>query len=351
MRHIGLAVLLVLCVFLASCGKKDMPVPIGAIHPRSINDLQYVITPQGVELSWTIPTRNVDGSPILALKGFELYKAVLQGDKTCNGCPIAFDAPIFLPMETVSKSGQKMFYEDRTLQPNHRYAFEIRTVKAFLNKSEPSNRVIFIWHSPPSAPSQPVAVSKADGLELTWTPPVTWADGSALNAPVFYRIYAQKGENEEWKPIKDRLFASTFVYAKAPLGQVMFYRVTAVFDYDGILIESAPSSRVKVEFISPVPPNAPTGLVAVTKTSDSGKGFVELLWQDVSESDVAGYFVYRRALATDKFQRLNDHPISAVRFEDVAPLAAGTYEYRVTAVSRAGKEGPQSSSAIVRIYE
>lgn len=351
MRHIGLAVLLVFCVFLASCGKKDMPVPIGAIHPRSINDLQYIITPQGVELSWTIPTRNVDGSPILALKGFELYKAALKFDNTCNGCPIVFDAPIFLPMETVSKSGQKMFYEDRTLQPNHRYAFEIRTVKAFLNKSEPSNRVIFTWHSPPSAPSQPVAVSKADGLELTWMPPVTWTDGSTLNAPIFYRVYAKKDEHEEWKLLKDRLLTSTFVYTKAPLGQIMHYRVVAVSEHDGTLIESAPSSEVKAQFISPVPPAAPTGLVAVVKTSDSGKGFVELLWQDVSDLDVVGYFVYRRELATDKFQRLNNQPISHVRFEDHDKLTAGTYEYRVTAVSGAGKEGQQSSSAIVRIYE
>lgn len=355
MRHIGLAILLVLCAFLASCGKKDMPVPIGSIHPRSINDLSYVITPHGAELSWTIPTRNVDGSPILALKGFELYKAVLQADNTCNGCPIIFDAPIFLPMETVSKSGQKMFYEDRTLQPNQRYAFEIRTVKAFLNKSEPSNRVIFTWHSPPSAPLQPTAVSRSEGIELTWTPPATWADGSSLNATVFYRVYAKKDENEEWKLIKDRLAASRFVYAEVPVGQVMLYRITAVFEHDGTLIESAPSSEVKTEFISPVSPNAPTGLVAVFKTSDAGKGFVELVWQDVSEpntsaSNVVGYFVYRRAADTKEFKRLTQHPVAIVRFEDHEKLLVGIYEYQVTAVSRAGQEGPPSS-VMVRIYE
>lgn len=351
MKYIGLAVLLVLCTLLSSCGKKDMPVPIGAIHPRSINDLKYAITPQGAELSWTIPTRNVDGSPILALKGFELYKAVLPKDNTCNGCPVAFDVPVFLPMETVTQSGQKMFYEDRTLESGRRYAFEIRTVKAFLNRSEPSNRVVFTWHVPPSAPSQLMAVSKPEGLELTWIPPATWADGSGLNAPVFYRVYAKKDVNEEWKLLKDRLLVLAFLYTKAPSGQAMFYRVTAVSEHDGTLIESQPSSEISAEFISPVPPPVPTGLVAVSKSVASGKNIVELLWQEMSNTDLAGYFVYRKDLASGKIQRLNHEPVSVSSFNDEASLAPGSYEYHVTAVSRAGRESQPSSSATVRIYE
>lgn len=351
MKRIAFVILVIFFAGLTACGKKDMPVPIGAIHPRSINDLKYVITPNGVELSWTIPTRNVDGSPILALKGFELYKAVLSPDNACNGCPISFESPVFLPMETVTKSGQKMFYEDRTLESGRRYAFEIRTVKAFLNRSEPSNRVIFTWHPPASPPSQPVATSKAEGLELTWAPPSTWVDGSTLSAPVFYRVYAKKDEDEEWKLLKDRLSAAVFVYTKVPAGQTVLYRVTAVSEHDGTLIESAPSSEVRAEFESPVEPDIPKGLVAVPKASASGKKIIELLWQDVSDSRVSGYFVYRRTLTTNEFKRLNDQPIVVARFEDEAQLAPGTYEYQVTAVSRAGKESRPSLTATVRIYE
>ncbi|MEZ0329491.1 MAG: hypothetical protein ABWK15_08070 [Dissulfuribacterales bacterium] len=351
MKYIGLTVLLVLCTLLVSCGKKDMPVPIGAIHPRSINDLKYVVTPQGVELSWTIPTRNVDGSPILALKGFELYRAVLQPDNTCNGCPISFDDFIFLPMETVSKSGQKMFYEDRTLESGRRYAFELRTVKAFLNKSEPSNRVIFTWHPPASPPAQPVATSKVEGLELTWAPPTTWVDGSTLIAPVFYRVYAKKDEDEEWKLLKDRLSSPVFLYSKAPSNKVILYRVTAVSEHNGTLIESAPSPEVQAEFVSPVPPVAPTGLVAVVKPSAQNKNIVELLWQEVSDATIAGYFVYRRTVGINELKRLNQQPIAISGFEDDNQLSSGTYEYQVTAVNKAGKESQPSAPATVRIYE
>jgi hypothetical protein len=351
MRYTGLAVLVALCTLLVACGKKDMPVPIGSIHPKSINDLKYVITPQGAELSWTIPTRNVDGSPILALKGFELYKATLASDNTCNGCPIAFDAPIFLPMETVTKSGQRMFYEDRTLQPDRRYAFEIRTVKAFLNKSEPSNRVVFTWHVPASPPFGLTAVSRPQGLELSWTPPATWANGEPMNRPVFYRVYGKKADDADWRLLKDRLSTPTFLYAKAPLSEAMSYRVTAVSDHDGTLIESQPSSEVTAEFISPVPPSAPTGLVAVAKTLSTGKTGVELQWQESSHAQLAGYFVYRKALATAEIKRLNQEPVSVSTFEDETHLSPGIYEYHVTAVNRAGKESEPSSAATVRIYE
>lgn len=351
MTRISLVVLLALCLGLVACGKKDMPVPMGAIHPKSINDLQYIITPNGVELNWTIPTRNVDGSPILALKGFELYKAVISED-SCKGCPIAFESPVFLPMETVSKSGQKMFYEDRTLKKGQRYAFEIRTVKAFMNRSEPSNRVIFTWHPPASPPSQPIAVSMVDGLGLSWSPPLTWTDGTALNLPVFYRVYVQKEDEDGWKLIKDRLSSPSFIHLEAKtLNKPLRYRITAVSDHNGTLIESAPSPEVTAEFISPVQPNAPTGLVAILRAPDTGKSRVELFWQDVSDSNVVGYVVYRRASGTNEFKRLNEHPLSIVHFDDETVLPPGVYEYRVTAVSRAGKESEPSSSATIRIYE
>ncbi|MGZ4314754.1 MAG: fibronectin type III domain-containing protein [Gaiellaceae bacterium] len=88
------------------------------------------------------------------------------------------------------------------------------------------------------------------------------------------------------------------------------------------------------------PPAAPVGLSA-SQTSVS----VGLVWTANTESDLAGYNVYR-SVNGGLWSKLNSTPLTTVTFTDTtAPL--GTIDYHVTAIDRAGGESPASTTVTV----
>ena len=92
-----------------------------------------------------------------------------------------------------------------------------------------------------------------------------------------------------------------------------------------------------------IPPAPPKGLVAV----QTGRG-IELLWQQNSEIDIAGYRVYRREPG-GLITLLNRKPVREPRFIDRDPLETGKYSYWVTAVDNAQPPNESGMSSIVSI--
>ena len=338
-------------LLLGGCGRKGMPVPPGTIRPTAIKDLSYRITPNGVELSWTVPIRNRDGSPIEGIKGFDLLKAKAPVNETCEGCPPEFGHPIEVPFEAKPEKARKMYYEDRTLSPGTRYIYEVRTVKGWLNISDPSNRISFAWHVPPTAPTRLMAQPTQDGIYISWLPPATWSNETPVDRPLSYRIYRTKADKDNWKPIHELVNANGFFDLSVKRGEKYSYKVSAVLIYHGTEIEGPQSQEATAQPRPIKPPRAPEGLVAVYHNMAPNGGYgVELLWQENSESDLAGYFVYRR----DKdglIDKLNHTPVAISRFIDRTILPQGTYEYWVTAVDQARppNESPPSRPASVEI--
>lgn len=351
-------VFFILCclLILAGCGRKGMPVAPGTIRPTAIKDLSYRITPNGVELAWTVPIRNRDGSPIERIKGFDIFKAETSVDETCEGCPAQFGQPIEVPFEARPEEARKMYYEDRTLSEGKRYIYEIRTVKGWLNISDPSNRISLAWHMPPSAPSRLTAQQAADGIYLSWLPPAAWADGSPMDKNLSYRIYRTNAGEDNWKEIHGLIGSTGFFDLSTKKGGRYSYRVAAVLVYHGTEIEGMQSQEATAQPRNLTLPKAPEGLVAVYhhEASESGKkgGGVELLWQENSEPDLAGYLVYRR----DKdglVSRLNHAPVTISRFTDQTRLSPGVYEYWVTAVDRTeppNESLPSKAASVEIIY-
>ena len=350
--QIKFAFLILACIILlVGCGRKGMPVPPGTIRPTAVKDLSYRIMPNGVELSWTVPIRNRDGSPVESIKGFDLFKAEGPVDETCEGCPPQFGHPIEVPFEARPEEARKMYYEDRTLSPGTRYIYEVRTVKGWLNISDPSNRVSFAWHVPPTAPPRLTAQPTPDGIYISWLPAATWADETPVDRHLSYRIYRTKTGEDDWKPIHELVDSNGFFDETAKKGDQYSYKVSAVLIYHGTEIEGPQSQEVTAQPRDLTPPRAPEGLVAVYHHALGKEAYgVELLWQESSEPDLAGYLVYRR----DKdglVDKLNHVPVAISRFIDKTRLPSGTYEYWVTAVDQAKppNESPPSKPASVEI--
>jgi len=90
-------------------------------------------------------------------------------------------------------------------------------------------------------------------------------------------------------------------------------------------------------------PSAPTGLSAVLSTTA-----VTLDWADNSESDLAGYNVYRASAEGGPYTKLNGALLAASTYRDTtAPVQATSY-YRVTAVDTGSSESPAATSAVFR---
>lgn len=327
------ASLLLLCLLcLVGCGRKVMPVPPGSIRPKPITDLHYTITASGAEFSWSVPIRHTDGSPVYKLEGFELYKAELPikpDEQVCGSCPVHFGEPIFIPFETAPEVSRKMFYEDRTLQQGKLYVYEIRSKKGFLNTSDISNRVTFSWHSQPSAPTGTTLNLSKEGMELRWKRPQTWVDGSLLDMPVTFNIYKQ-AKNGTWVKIQKNIQHETFMDKSLLNNQENVYAISAELNYHGTVIEGEMTEKMAYYVSNIEPPKPPKGLVA--KVAKNEKNLIEILWQESSEPDLGGYYVYRQTKEGGLIVRLNQQPLTVPRFHDTTILPDGIYTYWVTAI-------------------
>lgn len=86
------------------------------------------------------------------------------------------------------------------------------------------------------------------------------------------------------------------------------------------------------------PPDAPTGLGAT-----AGNAQVDLDWSDSSESDLAGYTVYRRVQGSGSFAAITSTLLSGSSFTDAGATNGTTYEYVVTASDATGNESLSSA--------
>jgi chitodextrinase len=92
------------------------------------------------------------------------------------------------------------------------------------------------------------------------------------------------------------------------------------------------------------PPAAPTGLSASDAMSG---GAVALSWDANSETDVAGYNIYRSTdpAAPTPWTKVNGSPIPGTVFTDTGLANGTTYWYELTAVDAASHESPPSASS------
>jgi hypothetical protein len=89
-------------------------------------------------------------------------------------------------------------------------------------------------------------------------------------------------------------------------------------------------------------PDTPAGLTA----SPNGAG-AELSWTANTDSDLAGYVVYRAEGTSTSYARLTADPVTATTYRDAALTPGGSYRYQIAAVDTAGNQSRRSSDATV----
>jgi len=343
------------------------PVPVG------ISDLAARQAGDGVELAFSLPSKTVSGEKLTAIPAIEIVRGSLKP----NGTP---DMKSFRVVYTIPGAlagnylvaGRLRFTDpispaETKAHPGAAYAYLIRTRLSKKRASAASNEVSARVFAVPEPISSVKFQVTETAVNLTWAAPTQTSAGEPLSAISGYHVY--RGEIASHAPAPTGKDLST-IHWISPLaflgpsatnsysdthfdfGKTYVYVVRSVISAEGNEIESDNSEAVRVTPLDTFPPAAPQGVVAEVLPGSVASSFVvDLSWSINTETDLAGYRVYRSAQEGVRGQLITPEllPVPAIRDSSVA--FGHRYWYTVTAVDRAGNESVPSNPVAVDITQ
>ena len=129
----------------AACGKKGDPRAPELATPEVIKDLRAEAGAGGVALTWSRPTRFIDGREIRDLAGFVIFRKELPAN--CPDCPSPYRERSAVNVEDQEKFAKtKRFrFVDQELAPKTVYRYRVFSKLMDGSLSDPSNEAGIIW--------------------------------------------------------------------------------------------------------------------------------------------------------------------------------------------------------------
>ena len=331
------------------CGTPGAPQPPSLHLPKPITDLKAVRKGDKVYLTWTAPTETTDGEGIRS-EGTVLVCRALQTQAGANCRDKAGQVPL---QPTNTHADRRQTFVDDVApvigenDPRDFFTYNVIAANG-RGKTAGASNPVTVFLAPSVPPAKDVRISvQPDTVVLTWTPQS--APAHRLNAQFTQHVYREGDGTAQpvllaTLPPGDAIYKdTTFTWEKPYTYTVV--GLTKVLSHDGSKtldeFEGESSTPVKITPHDTFPPAAPQALQAVYSS-----GFVDLAWRPNTESDIAGYNVYRGG------QKLNDKPVAASAFRDdkLQGVAPGTeLMYYVTAVDTQGNESERSQPATERV--
>jgi len=352
-QRLGLMATAALTAVLCGCGTPGAPQPPSLNLPDRVADLAAARTGNQVALTWTMPKRNTDK---LLLKD-DIAVRICRKDAAAIACSAAGADLVLAP------AAKGAFTE--TLPPALAsgsprplsYFVELRNHNG--RSAGLSNAAGVVAGEAPAPVEGLSAEMRKEGAVLGWTP----AAGEAAPAAVRLErklLTPPAGKphpgllEPDPEPLERNLLVETGSRSGRALdkeirfGQVYEYRAQRVarVTVDGQTVELAGplSAAVRIEAKDIFPPAVPSGLAAVATAGENGsETAIDLSWQPVTDSDLAGYAVYRREGEGD-WQRISAaQPQVPPAFHDVKVQPGHSYRYAVTAINQGGHESGRSA--------
>lgn len=346
------ALLPLLLVLAAACGKEGPPAPPLRMVPAPTQDL--TVAQRGPQLLFELayPQTTPAGVLLGGLGALEVWEATRPAPREGDPPPldprqIEAAAKLVLRLEgpelAAAAAGDRLLL--RLPAPPvpaegpvaHHYV--VRTVGPEGDRSAISNQAILVTQAPPPAPEELNVTPTAEGVEITWRPPSH--GGEAVKG---FNVYRREATARDYgKPLATLPPTATrHLDTTARFGTSTIYAVTSV-GRTAPLVESAVQAEREVRYLDRFAPPPPADLVALAES-----GRVRLVWRSSPAADLAGYLVYRREGA-GAWRKLTAEPLAALEFSDTGVAAGGAYTYRVTAVDQQGNEseaGPEAPAAV-----
>ena len=357
--RLNLLIFLAALASVAACAGCGTP---GAVQLPSLNlarpveDLTASRKGNSVRLEWTLPEKNTDRTLVQLKHLGDTQVCRQQGTALMSSCnAVGSVTPPKGPQRKKNEPEQKfrMSYSDTLpLQLEEKdpagfatYAVEIMNTQG--RSAGLSNQVIIPLAPTIAAPSDVSAEVSADGVRVSWSGGVQPSPPDGLTFR--YRIERRPAGAGGYIALNDVDPAAEGSYLDQTFEwQTKYqYRITSVTDVHAggrqATVEGDDSAATEIFTKDIYPPGQPVGLQAVF-SSVGQKPFVDLTWAPNSESDVAGYNVFRRS-AGGEWQKLNPKPIQVPSFRDENVLPGTRYQYAVSAVDLRGNESPRSAPA------
>jgi hypothetical protein len=359
-------------MFAAGCGAPGEPTAPSPTIPVAITDLAAAQSGDGVQLTFTLPTKTTTGERLADAPAIE----ILRGAAKPNGSPdaksfrVVYTIPSALvinyrsedhvqfvdpvpPEEARASAGGMLLYRVRTRASRKRTSADSNTVT--LRMLPVAERVASLQTK-----------LTEDAVELTWSAPTYTSSGEPLAALSEYHVY--RGEID---PASARVAAVAAVASppadlsqarwKSPLAflgssasttyrdtafefdKTYAYTVRAITQPEGHALESSDSTPAVVTPRDIFPPATPTDVrasVIVGNPTDALKNpdEVDLSWSINSEPDLAGYRVYRSEQQDTAGELVTPDLLLSPAYRDTSVQPGHRYWYRVTSVDRSGNE-------------
>ena len=374
-----------LAFFFVGCASPGPPRPPSLKLPQPVTDLTAQRIGDQVILHWTTPTKTTDGLPIqenltaricrtpvpVAARALPaprpgtalapplapaLPSAPAPPCKPVNRVAVhagASNAADSLPAALTSNPVTLLDYRveienaaGRAAGPSNAAfsaAGAVPPVVAALHASAIPSGAMLEWDAAPSiAVGRPAVFIEVDRINPALVAPPKNSSKAKSSQPI-----QLAGQESAEVHLRSSGLATGTVDPTARFGQTYRYSaqrvVTIQLNGHPLELRSTPSPAISLTLMDTFPPAVPTGLATVlTATPQPG---IDISWQPNTESDLAGYNVYRRTLAGQGSQpvRLTPAPIPGSAYRDLTAVPGQRYAYSVTAIDTSNNESKPSA--------
>ena len=338
---------------LISCATIAPPQPPSLELPRPPLDLRATRKGNRVNLTWSIPIITTDRQTIRNVGPTRICRATLVM-KQC-GTPVAEAAP---PASAPSKSSEPRPKESFTdtlpteLQNENPTGYATYAVEV-LNRAGRgaglSNQARVLLAPTLGPPQDFHAQVTSRGVVLSWAKPAV-PQQMPENIHFVIRAYRREQGSPQQTAVGDVPIENEATLTDAEIQWQKTYEyyaetVTVVREPNGnqAQLEGDDTPEVTVFANDVFPPAVPSGLQAVF----SGPGqspFIDLVWAPITDSDLAGYNVYRHEVGGEPV-KLNSEPLKTPSYRDDPVSAGKRYLYSVTSIDFRGNESARSEEA------
>jgi len=358
-----------LSVFSGGCAAPGEPMERRPAVPEAVTDLAAAQSGDDVILTFTLPAKTVENRPLKRPLEIEIYRDFTPPSATSAVSPQVSANPTLLAtipsslVQNYAAQGHFRFAdslkaEDFAGHAGSEAVYMIRTRASRKAPSANSNAAALRIYPALEQIADVKAEMTHSGIVLTWTAPQKTIAGPPPQI-AHYNIYRAETEpaaaaanSAPGGEVKSTLAkigeseSTTYRDRQAEFGKAYTYSVRSAAKYPDETLESSDSNPMTVTLKDIFPPAAPQGLVVVfAPAAGTTPAHVELSWAINSESDIAGYNVYRSEQEGTPGTRLNSELLLTPAFRDMNAVPGRRYFYTATAVDRSGNESPASAAA------
>jgi hypothetical protein len=355
----------------AACGKEGPPSPPVPEIPSAVTDLVVSQRHDKLALRWSYPSLATSGKSLTHVEKIVVYRfdeemsaslaeSDLEVDET-TAREIALFSQVATPtpiqvqkasipvaeilgtdLPALARGASIVFENEAPLRTDsglaRRYTYAVVT-EGRKQQSALSNLATIVPLNVAAKPTKFIARLSPEAIQLSWETPDTAVTGDDVPHIIGYRVYRSLGSSLGTAVNPSPVTGNT-LEDQPPYGTYTYW-VTALSATNPD-IESAQSSPATVEFRDLLPPAVPTNLAVLLEDRS-----VSLIWDRVTDSDLAGYIVYRWSGSTRA--RLNERLLAEPGYRDEAPPIGIEHTYAVTSVDRSGNESESTKSEPVTI--